>query len=479
MKRALVAMAALAAACGSDVCKDEVPSLQVDIRAPTALGAAVRSLDVQLNVGGETFTRTFTVDTELADGETAFAVELGNRVAGPETVAVVVQASGDDGALGGGQTSIEVGPDGCNRASVSLEAVDATCGDGTRAGVEQCDGTDFGGLSCAAYGVLAGNGGLGCNTDCTIDTSGCAGGPIDSVPDIEAALGEPIVRIQSGTYAVQGPLAASGTIEPLDGPVTFTGDTIFTVSAGQTVLRGFAFDDVLTAVRIEAADVVFEGHRLTNATRAPGVLVDVRASRAVVSKNLFENTAGAGTSAVLVGNGASASIRMNVVSGPFARQLDLNGVEGTNAIDHNSLSDSGGGTAMRFDARPNIDICLRNNAITIAAGSTGYDVGNQVRFKACGGPATDNNAVGGGGNACTGRCNDCNEGALCTWTDDPGLVGADLCLPGGSPLIDAGVDVGVDLVDGEGATFRGASPDVGARESGTTRSFGGVDSSCP
>jgi hypothetical protein len=45
-------------------------------------------------------------------------------------------------------------------------------------------------------------------------------------------------------------------------------------------------------------------------------------------------------------------------------------------------------------------------------------------------------------------------------------------------LIDAGVDVGLDLVDGDPVFAIGAF-DVGARESGSTRAFGSSVSSCP
>lgn len=41
------------------------------------------------------------------------------------------------------------------------------CGNGVREGDEQCDGSDFGGASCPSEGTLS------CNSDCTIDNSGC------------------------------------------------------------------------------------------------------------------------------------------------------------------------------------------------------------------------------------------------------------------------------------------------------------------
>ena len=46
------------------------------------------------------------------------------------------------------------------------------CGNGIREGNEVCDGSDFGGVSCADFG---GNGALSCNPDCTLNPSQCGG----------------------------------------------------------------------------------------------------------------------------------------------------------------------------------------------------------------------------------------------------------------------------------------------------------------
>jgi len=46
-----------------------------------------------------------------------------------------------------------------------------TCGDGVKDPTEECDNTDFGGSDCAQFGYLGGL--LSCNADCTINTSQC------------------------------------------------------------------------------------------------------------------------------------------------------------------------------------------------------------------------------------------------------------------------------------------------------------------
>jgi len=45
------------------------------------------------------------------------------------------------------------------------------CGDGVRAGFEQCDGTDLGGVACESFGFASGT--LACSASCTLDVTLC------------------------------------------------------------------------------------------------------------------------------------------------------------------------------------------------------------------------------------------------------------------------------------------------------------------
>lgn len=82
-----------------------------------------------------------------------------------------------DGTDLGGEDCITQGFEGgtlaCDAACGAYDTSGCfACGDGVLNGAEECDGTDFGGESCGSLTPFPG-GSLGCNLDCTIDTSGC------------------------------------------------------------------------------------------------------------------------------------------------------------------------------------------------------------------------------------------------------------------------------------------------------------------
>jgi hypothetical protein len=87
-----------------------------------------------------------------------------------------------DGADLGGSTCASLGYTlgvlACD-ASCGLDTSDCSgtpappCGNGVREGVESCDGADLGGATCVSLGNTGGT--LGCTLGCGFDTSGCTG----------------------------------------------------------------------------------------------------------------------------------------------------------------------------------------------------------------------------------------------------------------------------------------------------------------
>ncbi len=64
----------------------------------------------------------------------------------------------------------------CTNEQCELE-IPSSCGNNIKEGIEECDGADFGGVSCASLGVQQGKnwaGNLICNNDCTFNLSRCS-----------------------------------------------------------------------------------------------------------------------------------------------------------------------------------------------------------------------------------------------------------------------------------------------------------------
>ncbi|MFL6201718.1 MAG: DNRLRE domain-containing protein [Thermoanaerobaculia bacterium] len=74
------------------------------------------------------------------------------------------------------ETSCADGLDNDCDGTTDMADLDCSCGNGVKDPGEACDGSDFGGQTCAGLGLYAGT--LSCTAGCAYNTSGCTGPPI-------------------------------------------------------------------------------------------------------------------------------------------------------------------------------------------------------------------------------------------------------------------------------------------------------------
>ncbi|MCA9709372.1 MAG: hypothetical protein KDK70_26255 [Myxococcales bacterium] len=96
----------------------------------------------------------------------------GDTESGPSTATMMTGVGSGD--VSSGSTSVD--PDSTGSTTfdpdgTSSTGIDGQCGDGEVDAEEQCDGRDLGGEDCPSQGFDDGL--LGCNPDCTFDTTGC------------------------------------------------------------------------------------------------------------------------------------------------------------------------------------------------------------------------------------------------------------------------------------------------------------------
>ena len=182
---------------------------------------------------------------------------------------------------------------------------------------------------------------------------------------------------------------------------------------------------------------------------------------------------------------------MNIIYGPFDNAIFLDGAGGTATfVDHNSIWLTGELGSTGVNLQNASGICYRNNIVYGDNDSTGLDL-DTVSFGSsgdCGGAATQNNVNLNHNTICKEVNTECADycaggGILCDVSDDPNFQDEHLCItPVANALINAGIDVGYDMVDDDPDVekYNGSAPEVGARESGVSRMYGGVTSpACP
>jgi hypothetical protein len=216
-------------------------------------------------------------------------------------------------------------------------------------------------------------------------------------------------------------------------------------------------------------------------------MIVVSSDNNAIEANRFYNYARSRGGVAIRVNGENNEISMNAIYGPFATALTVQGVGtggGITHVDNNSIMLTANLTSTGITFNSTSGICYRNNIVWGNSASTGLSLVNMrvASTVECGGIGTENNAnvnsrTGCSGNGCSSFCS--GNKAMCDRSNSPAFQDEQMCLGTSSGLIDTGLEVGLDMWDGSSLTFKGTAPDVGARESGTSRTYGGVVSTCP
>ena len=170
-------------------------------------------------------------------------------------------------------------------------------------------------------------------------------------------------------------------------------------------------------------------------------------------------------------NVASVTIVQTVVTGALKNSVSLVQV-GDAQLDADSLL--GGAAPLSLNS---VGICARDVVYS------GLSVAGTNTLVACAGGSRKNANLGSCAPAASVTCSThCNAGdrALCDTIATPSFEADGTCPLATSVLVDAGADLGLDLVDNDPAAFfLGAAPDLGGRERGSSRVYGGTSYSCP
>jgi hypothetical protein len=409
----------------------------------------------------------------------------------------------------------------------TITVLPLTCGNDVAEGSEVCDGDDLRGQSCWSLGVLQnGGGGLRCALGClAYDFSGCIDQiPINRVDRLDQALtetygapGADTISIVSGTLTLGQALVidecpssncptgepAGVTLRALNGPVTLHASCAVNdqwaviVRSPKNRIVGLRIESCAGGVLVErsAPNTTLSHNALAQwANNANAALAQVHASDCTLEANHFvaENAGSAKYAINLEGQNPHLfegnKVAMNAIYGAFTIGIRVYYSTGTRPTElaHNSIWwGELGSTSTVYGVQlvfVGTGVCYHNNIISGHPMSTGLVLTN-ISPAACAVPSR-NNVNLGSGTPCTGPgCGDyC--GALnypfCDLNVAPGFADGYLCLGlAGAPLIDDGVNVGWDMNDEVAASlWDGNGPEVGARENGVGRRFGGLESRC-
>jgi cysteine-rich repeat protein len=201
----VVALSNLISACADEPCRDAPPSAQLEVIVDDVGRAnAIRSLEVDVEIGEARWRRTFEISDELLDGKTSVVLELEPAPSTQFLLGVTIRAFGASEFITEARAEFSSTPDGCNRlrldltdtatvgardagspvADAGVDLIDAglpdsgtfECGDGVVEGAEVCDDLNT-------------SDGDGCSGECSIEDGwGCVGAPSNCQTWWEAAF---------------------------------------------------------------------------------------------------------------------------------------------------------------------------------------------------------------------------------------------------------------------------------------------------
>jgi hypothetical protein len=268
------------------------------------------------------------------------------------------------------------------------------------------------------------------------------------------------------------------------------------VETGRVTLEGFTILDAAYGVYLKGSrSSVIRRLRFNNENEPPLELVVVAAAASTVTSSLFQHKVMGSQSgtAIAVRSVPDVQVVMNVIRGPFLVGVEMSALGGDGFVDNNTVlvevqSSFWGSTAYKFNS---VRLCFRNNVIHGGGMGGGaplaFDTTSTTTDESggCALSPSARNVLSGSytrcvGDDCTTLCPSSEAGPLCSTFASASLNFQDpgLCPTPGSVLLNAGVDVGLDMVDLAPATFLGSGPEIGAREAGTSRVFGDLSASC-
>lgn len=395
------------------------------------------------------------------------------------------------------------------------------CGNGRIDPNEKCDGALLDANTCWSRGHLDGAAGLACAPSCAAFTFTGCGAEItattlqQAVTEVTAnATGPEVIALVAGAYDLTGTVTVNEggasplgfTLRPLSGVVeigmaagvTGSARVFFDVKTKNVRIEGLSFLNAYTGVNIEngADDAVVSRCEFVDDSSSTLLsrFVASNALRTIVDGNAFysrSTTTSADSAISLQQHGTVAG---NVISGKYTTAIKVAGAAGgTVKIDNNTIDVAAQSTAVYLEG--STGLCLRNNLISgpgVGSNTTGYFLSGIVfgDTAVCGDISEKNNVVVAGAHRVVTNCSDATTecsltdcgtagvNKLCASETYPGFD-ENYCLPAASPLADIGLPTGYDLVDGDPALFLGVAPDLGARESGSHRTYGGITTSCP